>query len=237
MANNIQFVIEKVRKLLSLAKSDNPHESAAATNAANRLIDEYRLSMAELEAASPEQAEAIEADPSPLLENGRVVVWKMRLAMVLSKHYGVFLYNDKRKAKNYYQLVGRKSDLEVVRYMFSWLTAEATRQIHARGKGKGHAFSNSYGQGFVAGIAEQLAASRQTVAAQATSSTALVAINAREQLARDWTMQHNHTRFSSKKSYSHSRTDGSAFEAGKQSGRSMHLGSAVGSGSSSRLLG
>jgi hypothetical protein len=37
--------IEKVEKLLSLAKSDNKHEAAAALTAVNNLIDKYQLNL------------------------------------------------------------------------------------------------------------------------------------------------------------------------------------------------
>lgn len=42
-------IIEKVQKLLSLSKSSNAHEAAAATAAANKLIDQHRLTMADLD--------------------------------------------------------------------------------------------------------------------------------------------------------------------------------------------
>src|SRR2546421_209940 len=120
-----EAVIEKVRKLRALATSQNAHEAAAAAAAADKLIQEHRLSEAELHAHAP----------------GQVVL----------------------------RIYGTPSDIEIVRYMYAWLTTEAERLVnHASVKGR--TGRNSWFIGFVTGVREQLHAAKQATDVAATKA-------------------------------------------------------------------
>jgi hypothetical protein len=234
--NGTSSIIEKVQKLLSLSKSSNANEAAAAANAANKLIDQYRLSTADLE-SSTETVEPVEEDDGYIYQSGRINPWKSRLVSVLVNHYGLASWNDadysSGRMVTRVRLVGRRSDITIARYMFAWLTAECQRLSDNEAKGKGRVYVNSYCIGFVNGISTQLKSSRAEVQKEATSS-AIIKIDARSEEAKGLMYRLHNLR--SAKTQSHSRLDGAAFAAGKSKGEAMHLGSSLGAGGT-KLLG
>jgi len=235
--SNVNSVIEKVQKLLALSKSSNANEAAAAAAAANRLIDQYRLSEADI-ASGDEANDPLVEDDGFIYETGRIVPWKNSLAVNLAKHYGCAIFNSAtyasgRKASRY-KLIGRKSDISVTNYMFAWLTAECQRLSENEARGKGRVFAASYCQGFVSGVVNQLKASRAEVN-QNASQASIVKINAREQEAVDF--MNNIYNLKSSKISSAARINPSAFDAGFNRGKSIHLGSAISQGSGVKMLG
>jgi hypothetical protein len=238
--SNASSVIEKVRKLLTLSKSDNIHEANAALQTANKLIEQYRLSESELEINDNFECEAIVDDDKPLYESGRITRWKSLLAQVLARHYGCALWNAKSYRSNSYQLVGRKSDIEIVRYMFAWLSMEADRLSSSLSKKQGHdrssgkIFCASYCLGFASGISEQLNASKKSAAEKSTSQ-AITKLDSRLAEAEAF-MRSARKLEKNPRKCTNSNVDASAFYNGKSHGNSIHLGAAM-SGSSTKLLG
>ena len=226
--SSMTSVIEKVKKLLALSKSSNANEAAAAAALANKLIDQYRLEESELE--NNEEHESILEEADSLYESGRLTQWKSSLACLLARHYGCAIYNKKGFRENAYKLIGRKSDIEVVKYMFSWLCLEIDRlsDNSSRGRGfgrsEGKIFSNSFCSGVVAGIKDQLNVSRQEVV-QAASSVALVRLNQR--LNESISFMNSLHRLKGHGSSSKSYLDKGAWEAGKARGQSIHMGAAL----------
>ena len=237
MDSKLTSVIERVQKLLALSKSSNANEAANAAAAANKLIDQYRLSEADITTEQGETDPMVE-DDGYIYETGKVTPWKASLVRTLAAHYGVAHYNDTaypegRKVSRF-KLIGRTSDIQIVRYMFTWLSMECQRLADANAKGLGRVFVASYCEGFVNGIAIQLRASRQEVK-QTASSSAIIKLDARLQESQSF-MYGKHTNLRKTTSYSHSQRDGLAFAAGQQKGQSIHLGAALG-GSKTKLLG
>lgn len=237
--SNITDIIDKVKRLQALSCSSNANEAAAAAAAANKLIDKYRLEAADLEVEDSTQNEAIENDSDYIYTSGRITVWRISLIKVLSIHYGVANFNDVSRESgrkvSRYRLVGRRSDIGIVRYMFSWLTSECERLARIEAYGMGKIFVASYCDGFVDGIATQLKLSRQQVRTEATS-TAMVRIDARLQESMQGMYRLNKNLRMSK-TVSHAHTDRMAFAAGQQRGQSTHLGASLGSGGTKLLNG
>lgn len=231
--SNLSDVIEKVKKLLALSKSSNANEAATAASVANRLIDEFRLSEADV-AGNHSESDPMVRDDQYVYETGRVIPWKSRLVVTLASHYGCAVFNDthynntKRRKVSRYKLLGRKSDIQIVQYMFAWLSSECSRISDLEAKGMGKVFVFSYCNGFVAGIGEQLHLSRKAAEKEATSN-AIVKINARLDEANDF-MKQTYPNLRMEKSYGHSRLNTDAYSAGQSKGRSLHLGSALGGG-------
>jgi len=239
MATTLTEIIAKVQKLLSLSKNNsNAAEAATAAGIANRLIDEHRLSVADLELESSTK-EAVVQDDNHLYESGRITAWRASLVRVLTSHYGVAYYNDTTHSEtgrqvSRYRMVGRKSDMEVVRYFYVWLGAECERLSALEAKGKGRVYVASYQLGFVSGVSEQLMLSREQ-AKQTATSTSIVMIDSRGDEAR--TGMYNIVPGLRKSKGSSSRQhDVGAFGEGKARGQSVHLGNAMGSGGSSKTL-
>ena len=134
-------------------------------------------------------------------------------------------------------MVGRKSDMEIVRYFYSWLGMECERLsgLEAKGLKLGRVYVASYQEGFVSGIADQLRISRENAKKEATS-TAIVLIDSRLEKAK---LAQNTLvpGLVYSKGRSYSRRDNGAFDQGKKRGAAIHLGSALSSGSSTKALG
>ena len=236
MESNLSSVIDKVKKLLALTQSSNANEAAAAAGAANKLIDQYRLSEIDLHQDDPDLDPMIEADDY-IYESGKITPWKRQLVRVLAFHYGCAHWNDAhypegRKVTRY-RLVGKTSDIQIIRFMFPWLTLECQRLSDLEAKGKGRVYVASYCEGFVNGIALQLKASR-VEAQREVNGGAIIKLDARLQESSRF-MNSNHN-LVFKKSKSHSLRDYGAFSAGQSKGQSVHLGASL-SGSKVKLLG
>lgn len=234
---NISAVVDRVQKLRALSKSSNANEAAAAAAAANKLIDAYRLSEADLELQGQVE-EPIEEDGGHIYETGKITRWKHCLVSALVDHYGLYVWNDicfpKGRQVSRYRLVGRKSDITVAKYMFAWLTAECQRLADLYAKGQGRVYVASFCSGFVNGVSLQLNASRQEVQKNA-SAGALIKINARSAAAEEFclTLRKN---LKKGKSFSQSQVDINAFLEGRETGKNLHLGSSL-SGGAPKVLG
>jgi hypothetical protein len=79
-------------------------------------------------------------------------------------------------------LIGKKSDMEITRYMFSWLNLEIERLCKINCKGTGKINCQSYCLGAVEGIKIQLDMAKQQVKIESTTnqSSALVKLDERK---------------------------------------------------------
>lgn len=176
--SDLEKVIAKVARLRALSTSSNVHEATAAAAAAERLIAEYRLSEADLE-IDGEESELVEEE---VFEYGRnLSSWKCTLIAGLSKHYGcvgLIRSNPKLGKLKRHISFGRKSDIELVKYMFSWLSLEIARLSQGACKGRGKGFSNSFCHGAVCGVLDAMHRESEAQRSHATS-TALAVVDAR----------------------------------------------------------
>lgn len=232
-----QEVIDKVQKLLTLANSSNANEAAAAAGVANKLIDQYRLSQADLE-VSGQVEEPLEEDEGHVYQTGKITLWKHVLVSELAKHYGLSYwmkctYPTGRKVTAF-KLVGRKSDIAVAKYMFSWLLLECQRLSDLHVKGEGRVRVASYCLGFVDGVTTQLANSRKEAKKEA-STDAIVKLDNRSKEAEEF-RNSLHPKLKIVKGKSSTHIDNDTYNAGIISGQNIHLGQSLTTGSP-KLLG
>lgn len=236
MDEKLKSVIDKVRKLLQLSQSDNANEAATAAAMANKLLDQYRLSMADIDSID---AEKVIDDPQYIYSSKRMIGWKVALAKCLAIHYGCYVWDEYfismtgRKQSNL-RLAGRQSDIDIVKYMYAWLVSECERLSKKEAYGNGRVYVNSYYRGFVAGIADQLQKSRAEIAQQ-TTSTAIVKIDSRAQEAESWLKSRRKLEKAKGSSY-YIQHDPSAYNAGQQRGKNIHLDKKL-SATNGKLLG
>lgn len=161
---SITKVIDKIQKLLSLSigKGTTPAEAASAAAAAQKLMQQYRIEQSQLDVV--EEEEKIEyKQKEPLFEGSSLPSWLVQLAS------GIACANNAkilvRKGSHYYKgeacimLVGRKSDLQVVEYLFRYTKYEIERlcKEHIKaGHGKGKGYSNSFKIGAASAIGDKL---------------------------------------------------------------------------------
>lgn len=221
--NAIDEVISKVKKLYALAEANtSEHEAAVAVAAAEKLLQQYRLSRAEIETHCDDQAEAPIEDGDPLeTYAARVPVWQQILVGTLAGHYGCALYQARSRNQTAMRLVGRPSDLRLLRLQYGRVKIQIDRLTLKNGQGKGRSYCDSYRKGLVVVIHERLKAMRTEVRAAATS-TALVKLDEREaQSFRALQDAHANIRFSRP---SPLRVYGDAYQAGRNDGHQIGLG-------------
>lgn len=225
---NLQAVIAKVAKLRALAKNNSSaNEAQAAAAAADRLIQEYRIAEAQIESESGPKEEGLESKEA--LSVGKRSVWKERILGALVNNYECMWYisnsyvheNGKASKKISYKVVGRKSDIELVEYMYAWIVGELERLCKANHKGKGLSVALSFYEGAAAGFHKALLDAKEASKVQATSS-ALVVLEKRKEQARDW-IQSNVGRLGKAKSLAGSRAAGSdAWHDGYKAGLTLN---------------
>lgn len=218
----LSSVISKVQKLLNLSVSSNANEAATATALANKLIDQYRLSEADLNQELNDNP--LMEDSGFLYETGKITRWKSNLASVIVKHYGCAAFNsviypNGRKVSRY-KLVGRKQDIEIAKYMFNWLLLECLRLSELNAKGNGRVFVSSYCEGFVSGLGTKLKESRKE-AGEGFASSAMVKLDSREKESFDFMMANY--KLKDAKAQSQRRVDGEAFRKGFDEGKKVNL--------------
>ena len=131
-------------------------------------------------------------------------------------------------------MVGRLSDMSIVRYLYTWLVLECRRLSEQEAKGSGsRIFVASYCNGFVAGIREQLRISRAELKTTATISS-IVKIDSRlEESTSAMNALHKDLKTVNRTIYH--RVNHDAFNQGKTRGQQVHLGASM-SASGARLL-
>lgn len=148
--------LAKAVKLLRVAgdKSISPEEAATFAAGAQQIIDRFNIEAAALSldgnAATPdEDVKDFGTDPLDTV----FTTWKWRFLSVLAKLNGVKVYKQGGAGIH---LIGRPSDVQTVRYFYSWLRREIDRMAASACKGNGRVYSNNFRIGCAETIAERL---------------------------------------------------------------------------------
>lgn len=126
MNSTEKSIIEKIKKLLSLATSANEHESKLAADKANTLLLKYNLSRSEIKDRDYEKSE-IASEPYirphmkfvvPLLSNF------FHVEAVLDREFRGFTVDGRRKFKHKVNIYGEQVNVEVATYVYDFLCNE-----------------------------------------------------------------------------------------------------------------
>jgi hypothetical protein len=173
--------IEKAKKLLRLAESDNVHEAALAAQRAQEILDRYELTATVLDQEEVESIEDFSVKGAFLdrCKGKQLATWKSYLSAVIAKANGcrTFVRWEQnylnRQANATLHIVGRPSDAEKVRYLYRFLAAEVERLCQRDGKGCGKTWRNQFRLGVVDTVKTRLYEGQQaTVAAMRTEYAA-----------------------------------------------------------------
>lgn len=172
-------IVEKVRKLIALGASANANEAAAAMAAAQRLCEEHRLALAEIETyEGPGEKAGI--DETPVVSSGRLEVWQTKLLALLAEANGCVALRCRRIAKPSFRLVqamlltGRPSNVAMTRQLYAFADLELVRLCKRDCKGLGREFHRSWMIGAVDGVDLQLR--RAKAAARVCATTTAITI-------------------------------------------------------------
>jgi Protein of unknown function (DUF2786) len=244
-------ILDRVRKLLELAKSDNINEASNAAAAAQELMTRHAIgeAMLDVKPDADEKAEPIQHDLLHATGGLQLPSWKGVLGTVLCEVNGCMCF---RTGGNL-NVIGRPSDAATVRYLFAYIAHEVDRlaELAASERGNpGRTWLNNFRLGAVTEVNRRLrqahkdtrAAMRKEADASDTLGTgaALVRINnalAKLDAHQEAVAEYGKRRLKLRKgSRSQSRFDESARDAGREAGASIDLsrGSRPGLGSGTR---
>lgn len=190
---NRDDVIEKVQKLLSLASSPNEHEAAVAAAKAHELLTRYNLSIEDVDQSRlSEEYGVVEKDNGRLSEPledfyifallhkffyVKVITNVRRSAYysdVWSSRKGRMVEKKRFRAAGYkFQLVGRKHNVQVARYVYDFLFrsfrssfAALCEKVGVQASAQNAMARKSYYHGLFLGLKDQLEASLQSALAK-----------------------------------------------------------------------
>lgn len=176
MDDKLKSVLEKVAKLRALAAGAGTQaEAEAAAAQAAALIAKYQIAESEVETFSRPE-EMAEGD-NLWSSTGRNERWRSLLACGLGEDYGCAVVYSTSDSGVVYRIVGRPSDVEIVRYMFAWLSAEILRLADRE---RGLAARNGFRLGAVAGVLRAMRRTRgEEMRTAPNGSTTALAITGR----------------------------------------------------------
>lgn len=174
---------DTLRKIHALFAKEHAHgttpaEVAAALAMATRLLEREGLSRAQLELEGKEPEETAQMFNSPLygeIRNSKST-WRIHLANALANNFGCFIYVTGGATF----IVGRPSDTNTVRYLYSYCEKEIDRIAFIYCKGEGKTYSNNFRIGCGDSINYSIKSERQAERANTKAnadSKALVIIN------------------------------------------------------------
>lgn len=153
-------ILDKVQKLLRLAADpSNVNEAASAAKRAQEMMHKYNLTSLMVESfdSNPMEDEDIKCMTDPLfIFKKNASTWKTKLAMVVAKanHCRIWLQRSHNSSR--LGLVGRRSDAEVVRFLYHYLLKEVERLALRDAMGKGRSWANNFRLGAIDTIEERL---------------------------------------------------------------------------------
>jgi len=147
-------LLDRIRRLLRLAESSNPHEAATAAATAQALMDRHRVEAAALDDSV--DPGIVDHRDAPLESSKRLRPWKIELAAVLARSNDCRIYVLEGRATDDLVLVGRPEDAEFVRLLYVDMVKRVEALTRRHGAGRDRAFCNGFRLGVVTTLEERL---------------------------------------------------------------------------------
>jgi hypothetical protein len=145
---------------------------------------------------------------------------------------GIKLTGSERTTK--YVVCARKSDYDVLAYMFEYIVGQAERLCKEASRGNGVAFAKSYLSGFAAGVAAQFNETQRIAKAflVAANSSAMVLLGNRQSEAKSFMKSNVKLRNCGSLTGGRSNSDGRS--QGYSDGRNVNVNKGMGGGGSDK---
>ena len=175
MSSSREDIIERIKKLLALATSNNPEEAASAMAMAQDLLERHRISMLELEGNNEE----VHTDNN-IFYTGRLQTWRRVIFNGITKLVGchLFVVSNYNKTKSWY-ITGRDSDISYARFLTAYIMVELTRIVNTYYSLYDRNYKESWLLGAATGVLVKMKESQTKVFSENLSSTALIKLNNR----------------------------------------------------------
>lgn len=242
-------VLDRIRKLMRLAGNNpNANEAALATAKAQELMLRWRLDSATISLDEEPSAEPVEGyyDHEPVGGGKRVASWRARLFTILCNNNACKGIIYRNRAGSELRVIGTRSNVEMVRYLFGYMATEIERlavdqRPGGMARGEARSWSNEFRHGAVVGVSKTLWEMRQRVETEykaTPAGTAALVIVGRDQDTLDaFVKEHYEGLFRSARASSGSYNNISARRAGESAGRGISINRPVAAGPARRRLG
>jgi hypothetical protein len=151
------IIIEKIKKLFSLASSSNVNEASIALAKAYQLLTQYNLSEKDINFENKKE----EMIDTPIVEGKKIRQWKISLIIeIATMNYCQAYRNIAINAENKIEvmlinLVGTKTNVEATRVMVDYIL-NAIDKSSAKIKGNGNLSIESFKVGYATTIVERI---------------------------------------------------------------------------------
>jgi hypothetical protein len=145
--------LDKVRKLLALARSADVHEAAAAAAAAQAMVERYRLQDL-LEAREASEQDPVEEEVLETARRRRR--WKTVLASGLADVNACLAFTRDAGRDKQIVLAGRAADRAAVRSLWDWLVPQLEWLSATHGAGRDKRWHDDFRIGAIDTILERL---------------------------------------------------------------------------------
>jgi hypothetical protein len=175
-AREIDRIVERIKKLLALSSSQNPHEAALAAAKAQELLFRHNLSMSMVEAALEGGSSGYVSDR---FDSGGWMQWRLRLLSAVARNN--FCRGVSYQGTRDVGIVGEPHNVTVVKHLYAFLVREVLRladlevkEQHGLDEEESRAWKRSFYLGAVRTIAQRLATQRQRDISADPQAAALV---------------------------------------------------------------
>jgi len=223
-------LLEKIKKLLSLATSDNENEAKLAAEKANELLLRHNLSRQHIDQISTESYEKGVLD-----EKRRQSVEEKFIRMILCKFFFVQIittrkFSVERDARiSVVEILGETTNVQIATYTYSFLLRKFRElwESFKTSTGAETATKQSYYWGLYLGLSAQLESQKQKIVHENidSNSNALVVVNA----ALDNFVNAQYAKLRRTSVSVGGRHDGNAISAGKTDGGKIRINRGISS--------
>ena len=147
--SEISSVMEKIKKLLSLATSPNEFEAARANDKVQELLLAYNMSMGDIKESDAAVTEEV------LFETSRSVKWKESLVAAVASFYDCMSMSSRSSNGLATSIMGSPGNVTVTIAMIEYFTAAIDR-VAKEDKSKGVSITLTYRYGIVMRISQKL---------------------------------------------------------------------------------
>lgn len=156
-SENTSKILDKVRKLLSLASNNpNQNEATSAAEMVKRLLIEHNLSLTDVELKEIIKKEVV-------LESLIISGWMSLLAIRIAEVFDCYVYLSTKEETNKKTIIfiGTMADAEIAYYVYNYFVNVITRLStdyvkKNKGVAHGHSVRTSYAMGFVSVLKDRL---------------------------------------------------------------------------------
>lgn len=227
MADSNEAILDRIRKLLALGESDNPHEAALAMARAAALMEKHQIAEADVDGGGDEDViEETFGFPGSHRSGDLKTksTWQGELAAVVSRAFGcAAVWRTSRQGPNKRArivIAGRKQDVAAAIAAKDFCHREIDRLTAKFSNGQGRSFGVAFRVGAVQAIREAIDEERAALRAEMqgqVSETALVIVDTRSDAAMESFGE-------VRKSRSNLEPDALAFMQGRSAGQSVWSG-------------